>query len=146
MLIKLISYGYKYYEAEGKEAPEHDFLFSLRDLINPFWIPDLKPLTGLDSRIIEFFERDLRTQRKLDSISDLCIEFIEDFISNESRKENDSLIFAFRCTGGKHRSVYFAETVYKRVLAQFNKSKLVGRDLEIKIEHVDLPRHSPALV
>lgn len=147
MQIKFISYGYKYYEAEGKNPPEHDFLFNLRDLINPFWIPELKPLTGMDPKIIEFFEKDIRTQNKLKNISSLCCEFSEDFLLNESRSVDDSLVFAFRCTGGKHRSVYFAEQVYKKLYEYFSESNLIkGRNLKIQLEHVDLPRHLEALV
>jgi UPF0042 nucleotide-binding protein len=142
MNIKFISYGYKYYEAEGLAAPEHDFLFNLRDLNNPYWIPELKPFCGLDSEILDFFERDSATQERLRKISDLVKDFINDFLTNERRTlEGESgLIFAFRCTGGKHRSVYFADLVYKYMVKAFHTEP----ELSFAVEHIDLPRYIEA--
>lgn len=134
MKLRFISYGYKHYEAEGKSAPEHDFLFHLRDIINPFWVPELKELTGQDPKIQEYFAKDPACQDRLQKIKSICIDFSRDFLANPNRQDGDQLCFAFRCTGGKHRSVYFAE----QVAAHINGSI----DTEIELEHVDLPRYA----
>lgn len=136
MKIKFLSYGYKHYEEQDLQAPKHDFLFNLKDLNNPYWVPELKELTGLDRQVIEFFEKDPASQDRLRKIINVSGDFIADFLNNKIRQPNDSLIFAFRCTGGRHRSVYFAEMVCKFVQTDF-KDSLV----EFEVEHIDLPRY-----
>ncbi len=135
MKLKVISYGYKFYEEQGLTPPQHDFLFNLRDLNNPFWVPELKPFNGKDEKIQEFFLKDDASQKRLRLVQELAIDFVDDFLSNPGRKTDDEMIFAFRCTGGKHRSVYFAEQVHKSLNAQF------AAKLETEIEHLDLSRH-----
>ena len=110
MLFKSISYGYKYYEGEGKIPPEHDYLFNLRDLANPYWVPELKPYNGLDREIIQYFEQDANIQNRVNKIVSLIKDFIEDAFANPSRDSEKEFVVAFRCTGGKHRSVYFAQS------------------------------------
>lgn len=140
MKIRFISYGHKFYEAEGLPAPAHDFLFSLRDLKNPYWIPELKPFTGLDKEVQDFFERDEAIQKRLNEITNLTQSFIEDFALNQHRNDDDSLTFAFKCTGGKHRSTYFAQKVFDALTKVFTNN--AEPKLELEIEHIDLPRHS----
>jgi len=135
MKLKVISYGYKFYEELGEMPPKHDFLFNLRDLNNPFWVPELKPYNGKDEKIQEFFLRDQASQTRLRLINELAQGFVRDFLSNPGRKADDEIVFAFRCTGGKHRSVYFAEQVYKSLNSEF------AAKLETEIEHVDLAKH-----
>ncbi len=136
MKIKVISYGYKFYEELGLMPPKHDFLFNLRDLNNPFWVPELKPFNGKDVQIQEFFLKDTDSQIRLKQIQELAKNFVHDFMTNSSRKPDDELVFAFRCTGGKHRSVYFAEQVYKSLVESY------ATKLALEIEHVDLKRHA----
>lgn len=135
MKIKIISYGHKFYEEEGKMPPYHDFLFSLRDFINPFWVPELKEKTGLDEQIHEFFEKDERTFQRLDKIEDLLIDFIDNFLDNSHRADRDKLVFAFKCTGGKHRSVYFAEKTFLRLKDHYKDR------LSYELDHVDLTKY-----
>lgn len=137
MLIRIISYGHKFYEEQGLNPPEHDFLFSLRDLKNPFWIPELREFTGLDSEIQEFFSSQSDIQERLSKLKTLVKDFVADFSSNQSRTEESELCFAFKCTGGKHRSVYFAQAIFdflNQELKETNKLSLV-------IDHIDLPRY-----
>ena len=135
MKIKIISYGHKFYEEEGKQPPYHDFLFSMRDFINPYWVPELKEFTGLDKEIHEFFEKDERTNQRLGKIEDLLKDFIDNFLDNSHRDDRDQLVFAFKCTGGKHRSVYFAEKTFER-LKEHYKDKL-----SYELDHVDLVKY-----
>ena len=134
MKIKIISYGHKFYEAEGKAPPPHDFLFSLRDLINPYWVPELQEFNGLDKEIKEYFEKDHRTQERLKKLIALVKDFITDFTKNKHRTEECSLTFAFKCTGGKHRSVYFAQSIFDSL--SFNDTRV-----KLELEHLELPRY-----
>ncbi len=136
MKIKIISYGYKFYEEQGLTPPKHDFLFNLRDLNNPFWVPELKPFCGRDKLIQDFFAKDEAAQSRLSMITSLAKDFIDDFLSNPFRQEADEIVFAFRCTGGKHRSVYFAEKLYQALEPTFRER------LNLEVDHVDLQRHA----
>jgi UPF0042 nucleotide-binding protein len=137
MLIRIISYGHKFYEEQGLNPPEHDFLFSLRDLKNPFWIPELREFTGLDIQIQDFFSAQNDIQDRLEKIKTLVKDFVKDFSSNQSRNDDSELCFAFKCTGGKHRSVYFAQAIFDYLNQELNQSE----KLSLVIEHVDLPRY-----
>lgn len=140
MKIRFLSYGHKFYEGEGKPAPAHDFLFSLRDLINPYWVPELKEFNGLDKSIQDFFEADPESQNRLQKLSSLVEDFTKDFLANQNRTEDCSLSFAFKCTGGRHRSVYFADQIYQKI------SKLIKDPrVQFEIEHVDLPKYNSVI-
>lgn len=153
MKFRFISYGYKYYEGLGEAAPAHDFLFNLRDLDNPFWIEELRPLHGLDEKIIEFFSKSEEIQRRVLKIEDLVKDFIFDALKNSARPDSEVITFAFRCTGGKHRSVYFAQHIFLNIQKYFQD--LLGdenlgievrklcheKKLDFEVEHVDLPRY-----
>ena len=140
MLIKLISYGHRYYEEVGEQPPYHDFLFSVRDLKNPYWVPELKEFNGLDQEIIEYFVRDDHTQKRLEDINEMIFAFIKDFAATQNRKPEDKQVYAFKCTGGKHRSVYFAEQIFTRLKKLIAENDL-SEKLNIEVEHVDLPRY-----
>jgi UPF0042 nucleotide-binding protein len=135
MKIKIISYGHKFYEELNEVPPYHDFLFSLRDFINPYWVPELKEMTGLDQQIHDFFEKDERTIKRLDKIEDLIKDFIDNFLENAHRSDRDQLVFAFKCTGGKHRSVYFAHKIFERLKNHYKES------LNYELDHVDLVKY-----
>lgn len=137
MLIRIISYGHKFYEEQGLAAPEHDFLFSLRDLKNPFWIPELREFTGLDQPVQKFFSEQEDIQARLSKLQNLVEDFVKDFTSNQSRSEDAQLCFAFKCTGGKHRSVYFAQAIFDHLQGRLGSEE----KLSLEIEHVDLPRY-----
>lgn len=141
MKIKFISYGHKFYEAEGIAPPYHDFLFNLRDLKNPYWIPELKPHHGLETPIQEFFGSDENIQERLNQIIDMTMKFIKDFAENESRTHEDHLVFAFKCTGGKHRSPYFADQSYLKIKELLAKNPELNSKVILEVEHIDLHKY-----
>lgn len=141
MKIKFISYGHKFYEAEGIAPPYHDFLFNLRDLKNPYWIPELKPHHGLEAPIQEFFGSDENIQERLKQITEMSYKFINDFANNESRGAADSLVFAFKCTGGKHRSPYFADQSYLKIQEMLSKNPQLKSKVILEVEHIDLHKY-----
>ena len=146
MKIRCISYGFKFFEAEGLAPPPHDFLFNLRDLPNPYWEEKLRAYKGTDKPVIEFFENSELAQERLNDLKQLCLDFTLDFLGNPSRKNEDSITFAFRCTGGKHRSVYFTECIYRYIKSQItdkmDEDLILDRDLEFEKEHLELHRYA----
>ncbi len=100
--ILLESFAYK----NGLPA-DADFVFDVRCLPNPHWLPALRPLSGRDVAVREHLDEQPLVRDYLDQV----ISFLETFLP---RFENDSRSYvtvAFGCTGGRHRSVYCAETV-----------------------------------
>ena len=82
-----------------------DFVFDIRCLPNPHYDPRLRELTGLDAPVIEFLERDEMSQKMYRDIH----AFIERWLPEFVRDNRSYLTVAIGCTGGQHRSVYFAE-------------------------------------
>ncbi len=106
--IELVSFSYKV--GLPREA---DLVFDVRFLTNPHWQPDLRPLTGLDPQVQAFIRTDPRWAAFLDRLYALI-----DHLLPAYRDEGKSyLTIAFGCTGGKHRSVFMAETLAAHLAA-----------------------------
>ncbi len=98
--IKVTSFGFKY----GSSA-EADLVFDVRCLPNPFYIPELKHLTGRDEEVRNYVMGFEQSVKLFDKLKDLISFLIPMYIS----EGKSQLVIAFGCTGGKHRSVTFAE-------------------------------------
>ncbi len=94
-----------------------DFVFDVRPLPNPYYDPKLRPLTGKDQPVIDFLESLPAVQNMLTDIEQFLARWLPDFVRDNRR----SLTIAIGCTGGQHRSVYFAE----QLAARFGKSQQV---------------------
>ncbi len=84
-----------------------DLVFDVRCLPNPNYDPRLQPLTGRDPAVIEFLGADAQTAKMLADIR----RFVADWLPCFERDNRSYLTVAIGCTGGRHRSVYFAETL-----------------------------------
>ncbi len=82
-----------------------DLVFDVRCLPNPYYDPQLRPLTGCDEPVIAFLQGQPEVARMLKSIQD----FVEDWLPSYIRDNRSYLTVAVGCTGGQHRSVYFTE-------------------------------------
>ena len=102
-----------------------DLVFDVRCLPNPNYDPRLQPLTGRDQAVIEFLESDAQTRKMLEDIR----RFVSDWLPAFARDNRSYLTVAIGCTGGRHRSVYFAE----RLAAGFRgRSQVLIRHREIR--------------
>lgn len=86
-----------------------DLVFDVRCLPNPHYDPVLRPLTGMDAPVIEFIINTPDTQRMFDDIR----RFVGTWLPSFERDNRSYLTVAIGCTGGRHRSVYFAEALAK---------------------------------
>lgn len=84
-----------------------DMVFDVRCLPNPHYEPQLQPLTGRDAPVIAFLQADANTQLMLADIR----SYVEKWLPCFLRDNRSYLTVAIGCTGGRHRSVYFAETL-----------------------------------
>ncbi|MBR0484879.1 MAG: RNase adapter RapZ [Oscillospiraceae bacterium] len=102
IVVKVMSFGYKY----GVSA-ESDLVFDVRCLPNPFYVPELKTHTGTEACVRDYVMQFPQSQTLLNKINDL-LEFLLPLYISEGKSQ---LVISFGCTGGKHRSVTFAELV-----------------------------------
>src|ERR1700675_3132328 len=82
-----------------------DLVFDVRCLPNPHYDPRLRPLTGLDPEVVAFLEK----EPKVDTMFQDIRRFVETWLPAYGQDNRSSLTVAVGCTGGRHRSVYFAE-------------------------------------
>jgi RNase adapter protein RapZ len=82
-----------------------DLVFDVRCLPNPFYDPVLRPLTGRDQPVIDYIERQPAAQKMYEDIR----RFVQDWLPCYMADNRSYLTVALGCTGGQHRSVYFAE-------------------------------------
>ena len=87
-----------------------DLAFDVRPLPNPYYDPELRPLTGRDGPVIRFLEATPDVQEMLGDIE----RFIEKWLPAYVRDNRHYLTVAIGCTGGQHRSVYLAEQLCAR--------------------------------
>jgi RNase adapter protein RapZ len=102
-----------------------DLVFDVRSLPNPNYDPRLRPLTGRDQPVIEFLGAEPRVRKMLDDIG----RFVADWLPEFARDNRSYLTVAIGCTGGQHRSVYFAEALAARFRGQ---AQVLVRHREIK--------------
>ncbi len=82
-----------------------DFVFDVRMLPNPHYIPALKPLTGRDAPVADYLTRQPQVQRMEQQIA----QFLGEWLPQMKADHRSYVTVALGCTGGQHRSVYLAE-------------------------------------
>jgi UPF0042 nucleotide-binding protein len=87
-----------------------DFVFDLRVLPNPFYVKDLRPLTGRDAAVARFLDDQPEAGELLTQIETFLRRWIPGFESDQ----RSYLTVALGCTGGQHRSVYGVEVLAQR--------------------------------
>ncbi|MGN0481030.1 MAG: RNase adapter RapZ [Lachnospiraceae bacterium] len=120
LFVTILSFGFKY----GIPV-DADLVFDVRFLPNPFYIDELKPLTGNDKPVQDFVMASPTAGKFLDKLGDM-IDFL---LPNYVLEGKNSLVIAIGCTGGKHRSVTLANALYGR---------LSGGNYGVKIDHRDI--------
>jgi RNase adapter protein RapZ len=87
-----------------------DFVFDARFLPNPFYDPNLRPLSGKDDAVKKFMDADLNVAHFIDDIASFLLRWLPSF----ARDNRAALTIAIGCTGGQHRSVYIVEELANR--------------------------------
>lgn len=82
-----------------------DFVFDVRAVPNPYYQPDLRPLSGKDQPVVDFLNSQENAVKMLGDIR----TFIEHWLPAFKKDNRSYLTVAIGCTGGQHRSVYMAE-------------------------------------
>ena len=106
LVVNCVSFGYK----NGLPS-DADLVFDVRCLPNPFDVPELKSLTGMNQEVRDYvmgFDESRQLMDKLQELISLLLPLYQ--------KEGKSQVtIAFGCTGGQHRSVTFAELMHQYI-------------------------------
>ena len=121
MMVSCMSFGFKY----GVPS-EADLVFDVRCLPNPFYLPELKHKTGRDAEVRDYVMKFEQSRVLRDKLLDM-IEFLLPHYVAEGKSR---LVIAYGCTGGKHRSVTFAELTAAFLREKECKVKILHRDIE----------------
>ncbi|MCI5903170.1 MAG: RNase adapter RapZ [Blautia sp.] len=108
MMVSVLSFGFKY----GIPA-DADLVFDVRFLPNPYYVDELRPLTGEDERVFRYVMGNTLAGEFSDKLEDMIRFLIPQYV-NEGKT---SLVVAIGCTGGKHRSVSLARELFSRLEA-----------------------------
>ncbi len=103
-----------------------DFVFDVRCLPNPHYVAELRPLTGRDQPVIDFFAHEAQVAAMIADIR----AFIEKWLPEFVRENRSYLSVAIGCTGGQHRSVYIAEHL----------ARAFGKEEQVQLRHRQLQR------
>lgn len=124
LMVTILSFGFKY----GIPA-DSDLVFDVRFLPNPYYVPELRDLTGLDQKVVDFVMAQEVSKQFVKKLVDM-LRFLIPYYIQEGKNQ---LVISIGCTGGKHRSVTLARELYH----------FLGQDASsygLRIEHRDVYR------
>jgi len=120
MRVQFLSFGHKY----GSPA-NLELMFDVRHLANPHFVPELRRLSGHDSRVVKFLRAHAEVEETLERFSDLL-----DYLLPLYRREGKSYVtVGIGCTGGRHRSVMIANALARRLRRAGFEAQAVHRDV-----------------
>ena len=102
-----------------------DFVFDVRCLPNPHWVPELRALTGFDKAVINYLDEYEEVEEMFNDI----MNFMDKWLPRFEADNRSYLTIAIGCTGGQHRSVYFANRLAKATKNKHNS--VLSRHREI---------------
>ena len=117
--INILSFGFKY----GIPL-DADMVFDVRFIPNPYYIDELKEHTGLENCVSDYVLSFEQSRKFLGMMEEMVDYLIPQFIE-EGKKH---LVIAIGCTGGRHRSVTFAEAIYKHLNDEKRAVTIIHRD------------------
>ena len=114
------SFGYKH-----SIPTDVDFVFDVRCLPNPHWLPKLRPLTGRDPDVIQYLEGEILVKQMVQEL----YSFLNHWIPVFEADKRSYLTIAIGCTGGQHRSVYLAERLARQFEDRYPSVAIRHREL-----------------
>jgi UPF0042 nucleotide-binding protein len=121
MRVQVFSFGHKY-----GSPPELELLFDVRHLPNPFFVPELRDLSGHDRRVVKYLQSKPEVEETLRRFSDLL-----DYLLPLYKREGKSYVtVGIGCTGGRHRSVMVANALARRLRHAGFDAQAIHRDVK----------------
>jgi len=121
--VTFMSFGFKY-----GPPREEDLAFDVRFLANPHYEQDLRELTGMDQKVVEYIAQDGRLDELYRHLNSLLDFLLPQYVAEGKAH----MVIAIGCTGGRHRSVAIAE----QLAARYRDSEA----LEVTVAHRDIDR------
>ena len=120
MRVEVLSFGHKY----GNPG-DLELLFDVRHLPNPHFVPELKPLSGHDPRVVRYLRSQDEVQETLKRFTDLLSYLLPLY-----RREGKSYVtVGIGCTGGRHRSVMIANALARALRQAGFDARAAHRDV-----------------
>jgi len=94
------SFGFKH-----STPVDANFVFDIRCIPNPYWVPELRSLTGRDQAVIDYLDQFDEVQKMYNDLK----QYLEHWVPAFAAENRSYLTIAIGCTGGQHRSVYMTE-------------------------------------
>lgn len=120
MRVQVLSFGHKY-----GSPPEMELLFDVRHLPNPFFVPELRHLSGHDRRVVEYLTTKPEVEETVRRFNDL----LEYLLPLYKREGKSYVTVGIGCTGGRHRSVMVANALARRLRRTGYEAQAIHRDV-----------------
>jgi UPF0042 nucleotide-binding protein len=121
-----MSFGFKYGPVDNA-----DLCIDVRDIPNPYWVDELRAMTGRDAKVRAWVLDKSEAREKIDHV----VGVVQWTKKDLQARGNPTLKVAIGCTGGRHRSVAIVEEVAQRLTAAGDT---------VEVEHRDVDRVIPA--
>jgi RNase adapter protein RapZ len=121
IIINIISFGFKY-----GTPMDCDLVFDVRFIPNPYYISSMKKLTGKHETVRDFV---LNCKEKEDFLVRLG-DMLDFLIPNYIKEGKSQLVIGIGCTGGRHRSVAIADSLFKSLMEKQHRVVIEHRDIE----------------
>ena len=118
--VQVLSFGHKFGTPRDMEL-----LFDVRHLPNPFFVSELRELTGGDRRVVKYLKTQPEVEETLERFSDLLYYLLPQY----QREGKSYLTVGIGCTGGRHRSVMIANELAGRLRRAGFDAQAVHRDM-----------------
>lgn len=123
LFISVVSFGFKY-----GIPTDSDMVFDVRFLPNPYYIEELKPLSGNDEMVQNYVMKFPQSVEFLSKLAEMVSYLIPYYIE----EGKNQLVISIGCTGGKHRSVTLANKLFQQLQER--------KDFGVRIEHRDISK------
>src|SRR5262252_803743 len=120
MRVGVLSFGHRFGTPRDMEL-----LFDVRHLPNPFFVADLRSLTGADRRVVKYLKDQPEVEETLSRFSDLLFYLLPQY----QREGKSYVTVGIGCTGGRHRSVMVANELARRLRHASFDARAMHRDI-----------------
>jgi len=120
MRVEVLSFGHRFGTPRDMEL-----LFDVRHLPNPFFVDELRPLTGADRRVVRY----LRDQPEVEETVSRFADLLNYLLPQYDREGKSYVTVGIGCTGGRHRSVMIANELTRRLRSEGFDARATHRDI-----------------
>jgi len=120
MQVEVLSFGHRFGTPHDMEL-----LFDVRHLPNPFFVAELRSLTGADRRVVKYLKDQPEVEETLSRFSDLLFYLLPQY----QREGKSYVTVGIGCTGGRHRSVMVANELARRLRHAAFDARATHRDI-----------------